>query len=604
MNAGKGSRIHRVGIRHAAIALITMTALSIGIAGSASATNPTLTPVGSFVSNSGIGLTTAAATLVNPGDVLAIWVQAQNQSTAGHVTGIVSSGTGAIGTALDAITYTTVQHPGNDDEIWYAPVTALGATTLTFTWSGTPSSVDLEYSTQEFQPSAASTYSVDVANSLEVSAPSTTIQFPGLTPAGAGELYLGYNSNNTNGGYGSPTTGYTVNAGGTGDAIIFDAAATSSLQNPTATAPSNPTTQSAIGAMIFATAGSGSDTVTFNSEGGSAVSSQTGANGSTITLPAAPTYTGFTFNGWFTNPSGGSALTSPYTLNVSATLYAQYTPNATDTITFNSEGGSAVSSQSGPNGSAITLPAAPTYAGHTFNGWFAAPSGGSALTSPYTLTGSATLYAQYNVNSSGGGGGGVAPTTSTLVVTAGNISVTSGGAVTPTVTVSGLNAGDTAVTSGITYTYAGTGGTTYVSSTAAPTAVGTYSITPSGGAVTVAPSGDQSNYAATYTYVPGTLTIAAVTSPPPVVVVFHATRVIGAAVRGRTVVISIDGTGFYGRPRITSSSGRKTIARVIRDSGKVLTVRVTVKSGTTLGTHTFTIILANGKRSVVRYVLK
>jgi hypothetical protein len=96
---------------------------------------------------------------------------------------------------------------------------------------------------------------------------------------------------------------------------------------------------------------------------------------------------------------------------------------------------------------------------------------------------------------------------------------------------------------------------------------------------------------------------AAVTSPPPPPVVFHAVRVVGKVVAGRTVVVTIDGTGFYGQPKITSSTGRTTIARVTHDTGKVLTVRVTVKSGTALGAHTFTITLANGKKSVVRFVL-
>ena len=140
------------------------------------------------------------------------------------------------------------------------------------------------------------------------------------------------------------------------------------------------------------------DTVTFNSEGGSTVSSQSGLQGTTITLPSAPSRAGYVFAGWFAAPSGGSALTSPYTLAGSVTLYAQWTANATDTVTFNSEGGSTVSSQSGLQGTTITLPSAPSRAGYVFAGWFAAPSGGSALTSPYTLTGSVTLYAQWTAN--------------------------------------------------------------------------------------------------------------------------------------------------------------------------------------------------------------
>jgi uncharacterized repeat protein (TIGR02543 family) len=76
-----------------------------------------------------------------------------------------------------------------------------------------------------------------------------------------------------------------------------------------------------------------------------AVSSIDGLKGTEITLPAAPTYPGYTFDGWFTFATGGTALTSPYLLGASATLYAQWTANPFTKIAFNSEGGSAVASQ-------------------------------------------------------------------------------------------------------------------------------------------------------------------------------------------------------------------------------------------------------------------
>lgn len=69
--------------------------------------------------------------------------------------------------------------------------------------------------------------------------------------------------------------------------------------------------------------------------------------------------------------------------------------DVTDTVTFNAESGSAVDSVSGYDGSTITLPDGPTRSGYTFAGWYAASSGGTVLTSPYTLTGSVTLYAQW-----------------------------------------------------------------------------------------------------------------------------------------------------------------------------------------------------------------
>ncbi len=139
-------------------------------------------------------------------------------------------------------------------------------------------------------------------------------------------------------------------------------------------------------------------TVTFNSEGGTAESSMSGPSGTTITLPT-PTRSGYTFNGWFTAASGGTLETSPYTLTSSLTLYAQWTANASVTVTFNSEGGTAESSMSGPSGTTITLPT-PTRSGYTFNGWFTAASGGTLETSPYTLTSSLTLYAQWTANAS------------------------------------------------------------------------------------------------------------------------------------------------------------------------------------------------------------
>ena len=146
------------------------------------------------------------------------------------------------------------------------------------------------------------------------------------------------------------------------------------------------------------------DTVTFNSEGGSAVGSLSGLDGTTITLPAAPTRAGYSFNGWFTASSGGSALTSPYTVIGSVTLYAQWTANATDRYSYAAGAGSgtAPASGSGLDGTTITL-AANTFSdpGYTFAGW----SDGTkayAAGAAYLLSsggGSITFTAQWTPNS-------------------------------------------------------------------------------------------------------------------------------------------------------------------------------------------------------------
>ena len=68
------------------------------------------------------------------------------------------------------------------------------------------------------------------------------------------------------------------------------------------------------------------------------------------------------------------------------------------TVGFNSDGGAAVSSLSGPDGSSITLPT-DTYPGYTFDGWFTAASDGTEVGgtgSSYTIpSGGITLYAQW-----------------------------------------------------------------------------------------------------------------------------------------------------------------------------------------------------------------
>jgi hypothetical protein len=78
------------------------------------------------------------------------------------------------------------------------------------------------------------------------------------------------------------------------------------------------------------------------------------------------------------------------------------------------------------------------------------------------------------------------------------------------------------------------------------------------------------------------------------------TRVIGFVTAGKTKTITIVGTFFAGRPRITSHGG--TTALVTQDIGRLLRVKVTVKAGSRNGTFTFTITNANGLSGKIKYV--
>jgi len=96
----------------------------------------------------------------------------------------------------------------------------------------------------------------------------------------------------------------------------------------------------------------------------------------------------------------------------------------------------------------------------------------------------------------------------------------------------------------------------------------------------------------------GTFTFALdVTAPPPAPPV--AASVKGYAVAGGTTTLGIFGSGFVGRPRVTSHPG--TTATVIRDTGTELVVRVSVRAHSRNGVFTFTVTLANGESCQINY---
>ena len=159
--------------------------------------------------------------------------------------------------------------------------------------------------------------------------------------------------------------------------------------------------------------------------------------------------TGYTFDGWCTTqPTAGSACAatsraaaSTFAISSNSTLYAVWTAT-TLTVTYDSQSGSAISSGSTTTGGSISSsPGTPTRSGYTFNGWFAAASGGSAISFAYVhgQTANFTLYAQWTaaatcasggvcaVGDTGPGGGKVfyvAPTTFTQTNASGTMCTT------------------------------------------------------------------------------------------------------------------------------------------------------------------------------------
>ena len=124
-------------------------------------------------------------------------------------------------------------------------------------------------------------------------------------------------------------------------------------------------------------------TITFDTAGGSEVAPITQDYGTTITAPANPAKTGYTFAGWdktipSTMPAGDMTITARWTVN-------QYT------ITFKPENGGEDIVITQDYGTAITAPANPTKTGYTFAGW--------DKTIPTTMpAGNMTITAQWQDN--------------------------------------------------------------------------------------------------------------------------------------------------------------------------------------------------------------
>lgn len=136
-------------------------------------------------------------------------------------------------------------------------------------------------------------------------------------------------------------------------------------------------------------------TVTFETNGGSAVAAETVENGNALAEPQVPIKDGFAFKGWYANEELTKAYDFTATVTKSTTLYAKW--NAAFTVTFETNGGSAVAPQPVENGNTATQPAAPTKEGHTFGGWFADESLTTAFDFSLPITANTTVYAKWNV---------------------------------------------------------------------------------------------------------------------------------------------------------------------------------------------------------------
>ena len=136
-------------------------------------------------------------------------------------------------------------------------------------------------------------------------------------------------------------------------------------------------------------------TVSFDSNGGSSVATQSATYNTAASKPADPSKTGFTFAGWFTDKDGKNAYDFSSKVTGDITLYAKWNINSY-TVSFDSNGGSSVAAQSVNYNTTASKPADPSRKGYTFAGWFTGKDCKTAYDFNSNVTGDITLYAKWN----------------------------------------------------------------------------------------------------------------------------------------------------------------------------------------------------------------
>lgn len=137
--------------------------------------------------------------------------------------------------------------------------------------------------------------------------------------------------------------------------------------------------------------------VTFDTDGGSNVPSQTVDHGSKVTKPSDPTKEGYSFDKWYTDDTYETEFDfENTTITKTTTIYGKFNElSSTYTVTFDTDGGSSVSDIIVNQGESIeTLPTT-TKENYIFDGWYEDLTDTNPVSEPYTPSGDIELKAKW-----------------------------------------------------------------------------------------------------------------------------------------------------------------------------------------------------------------
>lgn len=139
-------------------------------------------------------------------------------------------------------------------------------------------------------------------------------------------------------------------------------------------------------------------TVSFETNGGTAVESQTVDEGGTIAKPATdPVREGFRFTGWYADAACNTPFDFTQAINQdTTTVYAGWV--AQRTLAFDTDGGNTIASATYDDGIAPAKPADPVREGYTFKGWYDDAACTQEFDFSKAMTQDATAYAKWEKN--------------------------------------------------------------------------------------------------------------------------------------------------------------------------------------------------------------
>ena len=134
--------------------------------------------------------------------------------------------------------------------------------------------------------------------------------------------------------------------------------------------------------------------VTFNENAGGDTVSNMPVDASISKIPETePTRSGYVFKGWATTESGSATYQAGDAVESALTLYAVWAK--TYTVTFNTNGGGSIDSQTIESGNTASAPNEPTKSGYDFGGWFTDEDCTNAFSFSTAITQDYTLYAKW-----------------------------------------------------------------------------------------------------------------------------------------------------------------------------------------------------------------